>query len=135
MDWKSSAHTGGLQVREFTRDQQRTVEIFFDRRIVPGQRQRFEEIWKEHGFDEGSIADGYFAVRSVRGHAPARLVAAVPVGSREACAALRDEVDELVCLVEPEFFGAVGSFYRDFRPTEDAIVERLLKESGTAAPA
>jgi uncharacterized protein (DUF58 family) len=44
VDWKSSAHTGGLQVREFTRDQQRVVEIFFDRRIVPGQQQRFEEL-------------------------------------------------------------------------------------------
>jgi uncharacterized protein (DUF58 family) len=44
VDWKSSAHTGGLQVREFTRDQQRIVEIFFDRRIVPGQQQRFEEL-------------------------------------------------------------------------------------------
>ena len=44
VDWKSSAHTGGLQVREFTRDQQRVVEIFFDRRIVPGQQKRFEEL-------------------------------------------------------------------------------------------
>jgi uncharacterized protein (DUF58 family) len=44
VDWKSSAHTGGLQVREFTRDQQRVVEIFFDKRIVPGQQKRFEEL-------------------------------------------------------------------------------------------
>lgn len=44
VDWKSSAHTGSLQVREFTRDQQRTVEIFFDRRIAPGQHRQFEEL-------------------------------------------------------------------------------------------
>jgi uncharacterized protein (DUF58 family) len=31
VDWKSTAHTGGLQIREFARDQQRTVEIFLDR--------------------------------------------------------------------------------------------------------
>ncbi len=30
VDWKSTAHTGGLQVREFARDEQRTVEIFLD---------------------------------------------------------------------------------------------------------
>ena len=30
VDWKSSAHTGALQVREFARNQQRTVEVFFD---------------------------------------------------------------------------------------------------------
>jgi uncharacterized protein (DUF58 family) len=42
VDWKSSAHTGRLQVREFTRDRQRTVEIFFDRRIAPGEQEQFE---------------------------------------------------------------------------------------------
>jgi uncharacterized protein (DUF58 family) len=31
VDWKSTAHTGDLQVREFARDEQRTVEIFLDR--------------------------------------------------------------------------------------------------------
>src|SRR5205823_5789105 len=51
------------------------------------------------------------AVQSVRAQAPARLVVAVPVGSREACAALRAEADEVVCLSEPEDFGAVGSWY------------------------
>ena len=66
------------------------------------------------------------AVRSLQQASPGRLIAAVPVGAQEACAALRQEVDELVCLHEPAFFGAVGAFYRDFRPTEDAEVERLL---------
>jgi uncharacterized protein (DUF58 family) len=50
VDWKSSAHTGGLQVREFTRDRQRTVEIFFDRRIAPGQQERFDELVENCAF-------------------------------------------------------------------------------------
>jgi uncharacterized protein (DUF58 family) len=57
VDWKSSAHTGGLQVREFTRDRQRTVEIFFDRRIVPGQQQEFEELVENCAFLVWSLAD------------------------------------------------------------------------------
>jgi uncharacterized protein (DUF58 family) len=57
VDWKSSAHTGGLQVREFTRDQQRTVEIFFDRRIAPGQQQRFEELVENCAFFVWELAD------------------------------------------------------------------------------
>jgi putative phosphoribosyl transferase len=68
------------------------------------------------------------AVRSVRKHRPALLVVAVPVGSREACAALREEADELVCPLVPDFFGAVGYFYENFEPTEDAEVERILRE-------
>lgn len=70
------------------------------------------------------------SVRSVRKHGPARLVVAVPVGAREACAALREEVDELVCLAMPEPFGAVGYFYQNFEPTEDAQVESILREFG-----
>ncbi len=73
------------------------------------------------------------AVQSVRAQAPARLVVAVPVCSREACAALRAEADEVVCLSEPEHFGAVGSWYERFEQTKDAEVQRLLAE--LAAPA
>src|ERR1700752_4333972 len=30
VDWKATAHTGDLQVREFARETERTVEIFLD---------------------------------------------------------------------------------------------------------
>jgi predicted phosphoribosyltransferase len=69
------------------------------------------------------------AVRSVRQHRPRRLVVAVPVGAPEACAALRSEADEVVCLHEPEDFGAVGRFYGDFSQTEDEEVRTLLAEA------
>lgn len=69
------------------------------------------------------------AVRSVRQKQPARLVVAVPVGSREACRALRAEADELVCLAEPEPFFAVGLYYQHFDPTEDAEVQEILQQS------
>lgn len=75
------------------------------------------------------------AVRSVRQQQPKRLVVAVPVGSPEACAALRVEADEVVCLYEPSDFGAVGLYYRDFRPTQDSDVQALLRESAGAASA
>jgi putative phosphoribosyl transferase len=68
------------------------------------------------------------AVRAVRKHQPARLVVAVPVGSREACAAVGREADEVVCLDQPVPFFAVGAFYEHFEPTEDAEVERILEQ-------
>jgi putative phosphoribosyl transferase len=73
------------------------------------------------------------AVRSARQQAPERLIVAVPVGSREACAALRGEADEVVCLYEPPDFGAVGSWYHHFEQTEDEEVQRLLEEFRRAA--
>lgn len=42
LDWKSSARTGELQVREFAREQRQTLEIILDRRIAAGQEEWFE---------------------------------------------------------------------------------------------
>jgi putative phosphoribosyl transferase len=72
------------------------------------------------------------AVRAVRKREPARLVVAVPVGSGQACAAVGQEADEVVCLSQPVPFFAVGAFYEHFEPTEDAEVERILEETHTA---
>jgi predicted phosphoribosyltransferase len=43
-----------------------------------------------------------------------------------ACDTLRREVDALVCVSMPEPFYAVGWHYRDFEPTSDEEVSRLL---------
>ena len=72
------------------------------------------------------------AARSVRSRHPHRLVGAVPVGSREACTALEEEVDEVVCPYRPEPFFAVGVYYERFGPTEDAEVQRILQDAFAA---
>ena len=46
VDWKASAHVGSLQVREFAREQEQTVEIFLDRDIPPEL-----DAWFEHAID------------------------------------------------------------------------------------
>lgn len=66
------------------------------------------------------------AVRALRRAAPRRIVAAVPVGSREACWLMRVEADVVVCAAEPEPFDAVGVWYDDFRATSDDEVRALL---------
>jgi len=67
------------------------------------------------------------AIAAVRGERPARLVAAVPVGSREACDEIGQLVDQLVCLSVPQPFWAVGQAYERFDQTSDEEVRRLLK--------
>lgn len=67
------------------------------------------------------------AVRALRLLGPARVVVAVPVGSREACDLVREEADELVCPFAPELFRAVGEWYRNFSQTTDDEVQALLK--------
>ena len=69
------------------------------------------------------------AVRHARSLRAANIVVAVPVGSGDACDHLRREADEVVCLAVPEFFYAVGEWYRDFRQVGDNEVRNLLTDS------
>lgn len=57
---------------------------------------------------------------------PARLVCALPVGPPETVATLAASVDEMVCPLQPRWFGAVGEFYEDFAQVSDAAVLGLL---------
>jgi uncharacterized protein (DUF58 family) len=42
VDWKATAHVGSLQIREFAREQEQTVEMFLDRDIPPEMDAWFE---------------------------------------------------------------------------------------------
>lgn len=66
------------------------------------------------------------ALLALRRARPAQLVLAVPVAPPDTVRMLRDEVDDLVCLETPRWFGAIGAFYRDFRQTSDQEVVDLL---------
>jgi len=69
------------------------------------------------------------ALRIIRRRGAVRVIAAVPVASREAAAMLQEEADDVVCLSAPRRFGSVGSFYRLFGQVSDADVIRLLQEA------
>jgi putative phosphoribosyl transferase len=66
------------------------------------------------------------ALQAVRRRGPARLVLAVPVAPPDTLAAMREEVDEAVCLETPSGFGAIGYYYRDFHQMSDREVTELL---------
>jgi putative phosphoribosyl transferase len=72
------------------------------------------------------------AVRALRLLNPARIVVAVPVAAAPTCDALRAEADEVVCLVTPHNFRAVGLWYDDFAQTEDDEVRDLLRAAREA---
>lgn len=60
---------------------------------------------------------------------PRRLLLAVPVAARDTIEALGHQVDEVVCLVVPGNFYAVGAHYRDFHQVSDAEVARALRQA------
>jgi putative phosphoribosyl transferase len=71
------------------------------------------------------------AVEAVRGLGPERVVVAVPAAARQTCDDLAGDVDEIVCLLTPEPFFAVGMWYRDFSETTDEDVRAALAEART----
>lgn len=66
------------------------------------------------------------AVLALRQRQAARVVVAVPVGPPDSCRQLADEADEVICLIQPRDFAAVGEFYDDFSQTSDDEVRALL---------
>lgn len=69
------------------------------------------------------------AVRALRQQGPGRVVVAVPVAPPETCQVLRQEVDEVICLMTPRAFGGVGRWYEDFSQISDEEVRWLLQRA------
>lgn len=68
------------------------------------------------------------AIRALQKRGTGKVIVAVPVGATQACETLADEVDEVVCLHAREPFYAVGLYYENFDQTDDAEVERVLRQ-------
>ena len=75
------------------------------------------------------------AVRAVRQLDPSRIIVAVPVGAPDTCDALGTIADEVVCLLMPTSFSAVGQWYLDFSQTTDEEVQHLLASANAHRPA
>ncbi|MGR7024036.1 phosphoribosyltransferase [Geodermatophilus sp. URMC 62] len=79
----------------------------------------------DDGLATGSTARA--ALGAVRGAGPAAVVVAVPVGAPDVCSGL--DADQVVCLLTPSPFGAVGRYYDDFGQTTDDEVAAALARS------
>jgi putative phosphoribosyl transferase len=75
------------------------------------------------------------ALKALRAHSPARVVAAAPVADRESPAALAPAADDFKHLHAPDPFGHVGLWYSDFsRPSDEEIRAMLEEAAPTASP-
>lgn len=68
------------------------------------------------------------AIMTLLQHQPSRIVVAVPVAPPETIAELESQVDQVVCLLVPDAFFGVGSWYEDFTQTTDEEVRSLLRQ-------
>ncbi|MBI2006785.1 MAG: phosphoribosyltransferase [Nitrosopumilales archaeon] len=61
-----------------------------------------------------------------------KVIIAVPVGSKDSIQKLRGIADEVIVLHAPDFFNAVGEFYKDFEQVEDETVLEIMRKYGYA---
>jgi len=112
-----------------------------DRRVERYRRGR--DLVEVRGRDVVLIDDGLAtgvtaeaALRALRARRPRRLILAVPACAPDTAARLDDVADEVVCLVAPADFVAVGKWYANFGQTDDDEVLHLLdRASDTSATA
>jgi predicted phosphoribosyltransferase len=69
------------------------------------------------------------ALASVKNRGASSITVAVPVGPPSTIEELEKMADSVVCLYTPEFFQAIGEFYKDFSQTSDEEVIGLLLEN------
>jgi predicted phosphoribosyltransferase len=66
----------------------------------------------------------------VKKQKPKKVIIAVPVGSKDSIQKLKKIADEVVVLHAPDFFNAVGEFYKDFEQVEDETVLEIMRKYG-----
>jgi predicted phosphoribosyltransferase len=74
------------------------------------------------------------ALQSVKARRPREVIVAVPVAPPDSLAEAGRWCDDMVCLLCPEEFQAVGQFYEDFRLVEDEQVVELLRQAADPPP-
>ncbi|UUV32020.1 phosphoribosyltransferase family protein [Amycolatopsis roodepoortensis] len=107
----------------------RRLDRYHGGRVAVAARGR-DVLLVDDGLATGVTATA--ALRALRRAEPRRLVFATPVCAVRAPEMLRDEADDVLCLVEPEQFRAVGQWYQDFSQTSDEEVVALLQAAASS---
>ena len=68
----------------------------------------------------------------VKKQKPKKVIIAIPVGSKDSIQKLKEISDEVIVLYAPDFFNAVGEFYKDFEQVEDETVLEIMRKYGYA---
>ncbi len=127
----------GISEDEFDREAERELaEIDRRRRAYLGDSERVDVSGKTAIIIDDGIATGATvraALGSVRNAGAARAIVAVPVAPPDAVAFLKSHADEVVCLDQPPFFGAISRFYGDFSQLSDDDVIRIMEEAKAIA--
>jgi putative phosphoribosyl transferase len=99
--------------------------------MLKGSRKKINLAGKTVIVVDDGVATGasmIMALKVIRKMRPALIVVAVPVAPPDTVKQLRLAADQVVAILQPASFFAIGQFYADFQQVEDEEVKRLLAE-------
>ena len=116
-----------IAIARVTEREQRELErrdrLYRGSRPLPDLRDR-TIIVVDDGIATGSTLKA--ALSTIQQQQPQRIVVAVPVAPPDVCRELKREVDEVVCLLTPQWLNSISLWYDDFSATTDEEVRSLL---------
>jgi predicted phosphoribosyltransferase len=124
LDSSAIAHVADVEERELAR---RELRYRGDRAALTVARRTVVVV--DDGLATGATMR--VAVLALRDRGAARVIAAAPVGSEEACELLGADADAVVCPLIPHRFKAVGAWYKQFKPVPDEDVGAILRQAWT----
>ncbi len=117
-------HTVDCEVQRRTREVVERLACFRAIRGAAPLEDR-DVILVDDGVATGATIEA--AVEIVQRRRPRRIIAALPVAPQSCVDRLGELADEVVCLLTPEDFGAVGQFYDRFEQLDDGDACDLLR--------
>ncbi len=117
--------------------QQQLAEIIRRRKLFRGVRHPAPIAGRSVIVTDDGIATGstmIAALKTVKAQMPREVIVAVPVASPDRLEEIRSWSDDVICLLTPDDFWAVGQFYDDFSQVEDEEVVELLREFAVEHP-
>jgi putative phosphoribosyl transferase len=98
---------------------------------LKGSRRPVDLVGKTVIVVDDGVATGasmIITLKVIRKMKPSLIVVATPIAPPDAIQQLRKFADEVVAILQPASFFAIGQFYADFQQVEDKEVKRLIAE-------
>jgi len=99
--------------------------------LLKGSRKPVDLAGKTVIVVDDGVATGasmIMALRVIREMKPTSIVVAVPVAPPDAVQQLKRHADEVIALLQPTSFFAIGQFYSDFTQVENEQAQKLLRD-------